>query len=55
MSDSPPPIVSKADVEIDLSSSNANKISAEESDLFFSTISDPTEKVSLFFRLQKKN
>ena len=47
MSESPPPVDAKADVEIDLTNSApSNKISAEESDLFFSTISDPVDKVS---------
>lgn len=46
MSSTPPPFdqETKADVEVDLSSNentNSNKISADENDLFFSTISDP--------------
>ena len=52
MSSTPPPFDQepKADVEVDLSSNentNSNKISADENDLFFSTISDPNlmEKV----------
>lgn len=46
MSDSPPPVDEKNDVEIDLSSDlPTNKISVEENDLFFSTISDPVDKV----------
>lgn len=55
MSDSPPPVDEKNDVEIDLSSDlPTNKISVEENDLFFSTISDPVEKVLIIYLIHFK-